>query len=255
VESPDGVPLRGLEHKDFEVTIGGQHAEFFLRSVSIDPAPTNCVFLIDVSGSVAPVLPEVKAAVVNLAADLSRDKTNMKLITFGAEVNADQAWTIDPAIISQQVERLQAIGGTALYRGLNRAIDELVPRPSRERRAVILFTDGKNEDQDGRIGLDHVVDRLTANDISVYSVGLKTRDLDPLVLKRLAGKRGEFLEAANAAELPTRFTATSRALYRNRYRLVIPVNVERVEINDIKKLISFRFSGPLIVEVELPISK
>ncbi|MFM7070476.1 MAG: hypothetical protein ACKO38_01605, partial [Planctomycetota bacterium] len=59
VEDSDGAPLRGLAHKDFKVTIGGQDAEFFLRPVSVDAATTNCVMLIDVSGSVAPVLPEV----------------------------------------------------------------------------------------------------------------------------------------------------------------------------------------------------
>lgn len=219
-EAENGEPLTTLQPKDFTVTLDGRAAPFLVQPVTVDAVPGRFVILVDLSGSAAPVVPIIKTGVTGLARNLAEAKAQMRLITFNAEVDAKQSWTTDPAKISTAAQAFKAEGGTALYLALLTAAEELGRQPAAGERHIFLFTDGK--DSTAGASLDDVLLQFRAKGITVSAIALRTNDLDPKVLERLASETGgQYLEAVNSKELGARFAEAARSIHRHRYRLVL----------------------------------
>lgn len=223
VDGPTGAPIKGLQAKDFSVSVDDSSVPFLMQPVVIDPEPVHVAIVIDTSGSVRPVMAEVKSAVSELARRLSHEKALMKLIPFAATVRADLPWTTDATAVSQTVQTLEAAGGTALYRAIQTACTELSGTPAKARRALVVFTDGKNEESVGGVSLTDVIRELRANHVTAYAIGLKTENLEAAVLQQVASPGG-YLEATDVAELGARFAEASRSIAMERYRLVLDLS-------------------------------
>lgn len=176
VNGPRGAPVTGLKAKDFRVSVDGKEVPFFVRSVIIDPEPVCVAILVDTSGSVEPVIGELKSAIAELVRQLAHEKIQMKLIPFGANVNADCPWTSDATTLLQAAQAFEAKGETALYRALQTGCAELARKPVEAKRTLVVFTDGRNEDSVGGVSLDDVVQRLREEKIIVYAIGLRTNE-------------------------------------------------------------------------------
>jgi VWFA-related protein len=180
----------------------------------------------DVSGSMAPAMPRLKAAVKEfLAAVPNRDQVS--LLGFNDSIFALTRRATDPEDRVRAVDRLAPWGATALYDVILRSIDMLGRETGR--RALVVFTDG--EDQGSHATLEDVERRLQASDVTLYMIGQgRGVDLDRLktVMTRLANPTGgRALFTDNIDELNDRFADLIEEL-SNQYLLGYqPTNAKR----------------------------
>jgi VWFA-related protein len=132
----DGArPVLGLNADDFELDDNGVRQT--IEMVDIESLPLDLTLVVDTSGSVEPILEEIRAYVRD-AADLLRLDDRIRLITFSGEVR--DVFGLQPAMAGVPVEAVIADGATALY---DAAIAALMRTRAADRRQfVMVITDG-----------------------------------------------------------------------------------------------------------------
>jgi hypothetical protein len=157
-----------------------------------------------------------------------RPHDHVALIAFSDTVTVAQPLSMDKAATAAQVQTLAPLQGTALFDATMRALDML--RPVRGRKAVIVLTDGM--DNQSRARSDDVVQRARQDTASIYTIGLGTRSSTPSdagdagvdegVLNRLAGATtGQYHYAPDPSTLSRLYQHLAERLsteYRLRYR-------------------------------------
>jgi VWFA-related protein len=165
VTNARGEFVSGLPQSAFHVLEDGkpQTITFFAS----EDVPLELVVAVDVSGSMAPVIPKLKEAVKAFLGAVPADH-RLSLYGFNDTVFALTRKPTDPPEERvKAVDRLAPWGATALYDVIVRSIDTLGTRTGR--KAIIVFTDG--EDQGSHVTLDQVEQRLQASDVTLYLIG------------------------------------------------------------------------------------
>jgi len=164
VTDHNGHFVSGLPRSAFHVAEDGKSQK--ITHFGSEDVPLELVVAVDVSGSMTPAMPRLKAAVKEfLGAVPSRDQVT--LIGFNDSIFALTRRTLDPAERMKAVDRLAPWGATALYDVILRAIDMLGKQPGR--RAIVIFSDG--EDQGSHASIADVERRLQASDVTLYMIG------------------------------------------------------------------------------------
>jgi Ca-activated chloride channel family protein len=164
VTDHNGHFVSGLPRGAFHVAEDGKPQR--ITHFGSEDVPLELVVAVDVSGSMTPAMPRLKAAVKEfLGAVPSRDQVT--LIGFNDSIFALTRRTLDPAERMKAVDRLAPWGATALYDVILRAIDMLGKQPGR--RAIVVFSDG--EDQGSHASIADVERRLQASDVTLYMIG------------------------------------------------------------------------------------
>src|SRR5262249_25788650 len=154
------------------------------------------VVALDISGSMGPAMPKLKAAVKEfLAAVPSPNATN--LLAFNDKVMPLATPATSVAARNSSIDALQAYGATSLYDVLIRGIDLMSQKTGR--KALVVFTDG--EDQGSQASLEQVEQRLQASDVTLYMIG-----------------QGRAIELENLKKIMTRLTRPTggRSLFTNK---------------------------------------
>jgi len=142
VTTSKGRPVRGLEAEDFLLfeDDSARSIEFFATEEEL---PISLAFVLDVSGSMEfrGRLDDSKEIIRNFVGNL-RPEDRMGLICFADE---QVAWvtefTNDSERFLRRLEVQEGLGPTALYDALA-ASPHLVDAKTRERKAIVLLTDG-----------------------------------------------------------------------------------------------------------------
>jgi VWFA-related protein len=110
------------------------------------------------------------------------------VLTFASTVVGFTPFSTDRSAARQALEDARVSGETALYDAAAVAIRGL--RESSGRRAVVLFTDG--EDNQSRMSIDQVIDLARTNETSVFAVAQGVAEVKALLrgLDRLAEETG-----------------------------------------------------------------
>jgi len=96
-------------------------------------------------------------------------------------------------------------GGTALYIGLQNAIDELLDSSSESRgRFIIALTDGEDSGSPGD-AYDVIIDTCVENEIPIYTIGLGTSLNQDLLTKLALYTGGDYFHITSADDLPSVF--------------------------------------------------
>jgi VWFA-related protein len=138
-----GENITGLKPADFELYEDGQKQE--ISHFSHDKLSLSIVLLMDISGSVSPVLKEIQAGAL-LALERLKEADEIALIAFSSETQLVQDFTHDRRLIIDKIgsiEKSPAIGqGTSLFDGLRTAALHMnkAGNPS-SRRVIITITD------------------------------------------------------------------------------------------------------------------
>ena len=166
VTVPDGHGkfVRGLPQSSFHVAEDGR-AQTITHFASED-VPLELVVAIDISGSMGPSMPKVKAAVKEFLSTVP-PQNQVTLLAFNDNVLTAARKATDPADRIKAVDRLAAWGSTALYDVILRGIDMLGRQTGR--KALIVFTDG--EDQGSHARITDVERRLQSSDLTLYMIG------------------------------------------------------------------------------------
>ena len=182
--------------------------------------PVSMVLTLDSSGSMRRAAETVKATATEFVLAV-RPEDNLALITFADApkfehvLSTNRNWSIDA------IRKYTALGGTALYDALYNSLQHL--KDVKGRRAVVLLSDGRDEDNPGKgPGSKHVLSDVLALQqkvgATVYAIGLGT-NLDYETLEKLADQSGgQTYYAEDASALSDQFRKIVEDL-RRRYVL------------------------------------
>ncbi len=218
-----GVPITGLTPEDIAVREDGspQPRPILDLTTAVNPdQPMRVVLVLDISGSMKGVpLEHAKTAAKRFIARLG-PHDQVALIAFSGQVNLEEpfpqldparehGFTADQDALYRVIDGLEAGGATPLYDAVYKAVRLAAQQPPGN-RAVLLMTDGRDEDGQGGPG-SKVADEGTpireANraNVPVFTVGLGSA-IDAAYLKRLAAETGgTYQETPDAAALERLF--------------------------------------------------
>jgi Ca-activated chloride channel family protein len=139
--------------------------------VDVENVPLDVVVAIDISGSMIPSMPKLKAIVrrfVDTLAALARTKThvNITVLAFNDRPFVISKPEDSQASRSASIDALKAYGGTSLYDAILSSIDLLGRDISR--KAIIVFTDG--DDRSSLSSIEPVEKRIHDSNASVYMI-------------------------------------------------------------------------------------
>ncbi|MGE0132476.1 MAG: VWA domain-containing protein [Blastocatellales bacterium] len=138
-----GDIINGLKAADFELYEDGVKQE--ITHFSQDRLSLSVILLMDLSGSVSPVLKEIQSGAL-LALDRLKEKDEVAVVAFSSETQLVQDFTPDRKLIVEKIghiEKTPVIGqGTSLFEGLKFAAIHMnkASNPT-SRRVIIAITD------------------------------------------------------------------------------------------------------------------
>ena len=186
VTDGSGRFVRNLKKDAFRILENGVPQT--VSSFMAENIPLELVVAVDVSGSMADAMPEVKASVKKFLSAL-RPQDKVTLLAFNDNIFTLARPTVDLPARLKAVDRLAPWGGTAFYEVILRALE--AQGHGTGRRAVVIFTDG--EDRNSHVAIAEAERQLEGSDSVVYIVGLGQGAKVPAlktIIERLAKKSG-----------------------------------------------------------------
>jgi VWFA-related protein len=138
-----GEIVNGMKAADFEVYEDGVRQD--ITHFSQDKLPLSVILLMDLSGSVSPVLKEIQSGAL-LALERLKEKDEVAVMAFSSDTELVQDFTPDRKLIVEKIghiEKTSVIGhGTSLFEGLRDAALHMnrAGNPT-SRRVIIAITD------------------------------------------------------------------------------------------------------------------
>jgi Ca-activated chloride channel family protein len=189
VVDPSNKPVMDLKQDEFNVSEDKvpQKIEFFSR----DQVPVSLVFAIDTSGSMRPKLDTVVKASTNLVKASRRDD-EMAVIEFKDQPELLEEFTTDTNDVIDTLNGLVASRQTAMLDALYLAADYANKEGKNRRKAVLVVTDGLDNDSFYKFG--EVVNHLREIDVQVYLIGfINDLDKDSGLFKKSPKEKAEGL--------------------------------------------------------------
>lgn len=189
VVDPANKPAMDLKQDEFTVMEDKvpQKIEFFGR----EQVPVSLVFAIDTSGSMRPKLDTVVKASTNLVKE-SRKGDEIGVIEFKDQPELLEEFTSDINDIIDTLNGLVASRQTAMLDALYLAADYANKEGKNRRKAVLVVTDGLDNDSYYKFG--EVVNHLREIDVQVYLIGfINDLDKDSGLFKKSPKEKAESL--------------------------------------------------------------
>lgn len=224
VEKPDAMNLKVYfsvydPKTDLPILdIGAKGAEIampqsnYLAGVELKKpdVPIYVVMVLDASGSMSGAAENLRES-AKLALNNTPDNSFFSVVQFNEEIKLIQDFTQNIPAISFAIDQYKTDNkGTCLYDATWSAVESLSKAPA-GRRAVILFTDGRDETADGNTCSKHSYQELVAftqaAQIPVSTIGLSYKEsgLNEVELKGLAASTGGYSAIAKQDDLSMGF--------------------------------------------------
>jgi Ca-activated chloride channel family protein len=183
VTDRNGRFVAGLDKEDFAVFEDGEPQE--LAHFSNERVPVSLGLVLDASGSMTPEkMSSARSAIDRLIYDLLGRDDELFFMEFANRPHLAQEWTLDRGAISRAVERVRAIGGTAMYD----AVAEAVPTASiglHPKKALLVISDGN--DTNSRTPPGELRRIIRESEVLVYALGVdgspSVQRADPPVIR------------------------------------------------------------------------
>jgi VWFA-related protein len=207
-----GNPIGGLSVEDFSVTQNGAAAEVKSATLANESdIGAGVVLVIDVSGS-------MQGAAMEAAKVAARDFVNglspadrVAIVTFASTVQLVHTFDADRAQAINVINGLTPAGDTALYEAAARAI-EFSGQSGLSRNAIILLSDGANDDPDGGPAPELVHSAAEQAGVPFFTVALGA-GADPAFTQRLADvSGGKAYTASDPTQLPGLYSAVAQRI-------------------------------------------
>ncbi len=161
-----GSPIDNLRKEDFRIFEDG--VEQTIQNFSRDELPLAVALVVDRSGSVAPIMSELRRAAYKALSQLKRgDK--VALFAFAGEVQRLEDLTTDRQRIADRIASIRAGGGTNIIDALFDAVYYLSAVAPDRRRAVILVSDNAATTKP-RTSQNQLIRLATESETVVYSI-------------------------------------------------------------------------------------
>ena len=215
----EGRFIPALGRADFEVFANDQRLHLVAVGTAnhSDQAHTIAM-LLDTSGSTKGEPSEMmKAGAINFAAMIA-NPSRLRVYQFSDTVTTMSPLSIDATLHTAAIKKLDADGGTALYRALRVASEDLFSESGV--LSIVLFTDGSDSFNDEDI--EKTLVACHEHGISIHVLMLATAEVNESILSRIADEtNGMFLSASDPARLSQEFAAVTAAFQRPVYRVAI----------------------------------
>lgn len=206
------VTVAGGESADFTVTENGDEiADISVHSFEESGTTVEVVLAIDTSGSMqgAPHMAALDAARRFIAS--VPPNIEVGLVTFADEARVVVRPTTDRARMKRAVDRLTALGETALYDAVSTSVGAF---GNANHRNIVLLSDGGDTVSSNSI--EGALSAAKKSDVAIYTVGLRSGEFDASALKMLASKTGGKYSASDVSDLRAMFTGLAGTI-ENQY--------------------------------------
>jgi VWFA-related protein len=210
VQDSKGRFVNGLVEKNFTIFENNKKKPltYFMHDFG---SPLSLTVLLDVSGSMAldNKLADCKAALRHLATKLLRPRDEIALLIFAdGQVEVAARHATDKSEFLRVLDKTEAYGQTALNDAVG-VSPEFATRAQNEKRALLLLTDGI--DNDSAATPEEALEVARRVDVPIYTIGYKI-PMSEQMLK--AHKRSSTLTAAGIVATLDKFsTATGGKAY------------------------------------------
>lgn len=207
----EGQYVVDLHQDDFRIFEEGEEQR--IAHFSNVDRPFSVALLIDISGSTATFLDQIKGSAKAFVEQL-RPSDTVRPVYFHGEIKSlTKLGTTDRGLLNAAIDRMEPGGvmmGTRLYDAVAFALGVLKPEPGR--KAVILFTDGENTW--GKATIKSTLREAEESDVIIYT--LQYGDLPPdKYLQQLADKTGgRYFKAGNINAIKQSFAGVAEELRR-----------------------------------------
>lgn len=231
VETPDHMILK-VYFNIFDPSTGAAVTDATLSNSQITLLNTNLVaigelkepdvpiyvaLVLDTSGSMAGSEEILKNA-AKLAVSNTPNNSFFSIVQFNEEIKLLQDFTENIAALSFAIDQMQVSQrGTCLYDAAFTAVEAMEKAPA-GRRAVILFTDGKDETREGKVCSKHtyqeLVDKAMKDQVPIHTIGLSAKEanINTLELQSMAASTGAFSAIGKQSDLEKAFAEIMNAL-------------------------------------------
>lgn len=172
--------------------------------------PIYITMVMDASGSMAGAQQLLKDA-AKLALTNVPNNSFFSVVQFDEQITLLQDFTENLSALNFAIDQMQTSGrGTCLYDAAYTAVEAMEKAPV-GRRAVILFTDGKDETRDGKVCSQHtyreLVDKAMTANVPIHTIGLSVSagNINAVELENMAASTGGFSAIGNESELKRSF--------------------------------------------------
>jgi VWFA-related protein len=162
--------------------------------------PVTTVLVLDRSGSMNEPAGDgregSKIAALRRAAsrfvDLMRPTARTTLLPFSDRIARPGPFTNNKLALKRRIQQLEADGGTLLFDATYTAIETLEAERPEGKRAVVVLTDGKEEEPVFSVHrVEEVIDRARETNTPLHMLGFGRRgDIDEPVMRRMARETG-----------------------------------------------------------------
>ncbi|HET9199799.1 MAG TPA: VWA domain-containing protein [Dehalococcoidia bacterium] len=228
-----GHPVTGLAAENFSISQNGAPATIESVEAAVDTdVGAGVVVVIDISGSMAGApIEAAKAAAISFVGSLSSADL-VAVVAFSDSVQLVQPFTADKAAATAVIQGLSVFGDTALFGAANQSVDFAL-QSGLTRQAVVLLSDGANDDPNGGPPPDLVLAHVAEVGIPVFAVALGA-GADATFTQQLADASGGAAYRANTpSELSGLYQEMAQRLnseYIIRYRAPHGVGEQTISV-------------------------
>lgn len=192
VTDEQGALIKTLKEGDFGATENGTPVQGLQFASSSSNLPLAIMFVVDVSGSMAPSIEQEKDAIRAFVAQL-KPEDRVGLVTFSDAAVTQVSLTTDRNEINHAVDMLVPEYQTALWDGVYTGLQELLTDDKPARRAMIVLSDGvDNRSVEGTDTVMQKYDEQAKQEnrgFSIFTLGLGD-EIDRQGLTTLADQTG-----------------------------------------------------------------
>jgi VWFA-related protein len=211
-----GTPMLTIEADTAEITL--LNTAYTTRATLKKPdIPIYVTLVLDSSGSMAGAASSLQEAAKLTLNNMPAD-ARFSIVQFDEEIRLLQDFTENISSLSYAIDQYSVSRlGTCLYDAAYTAVEALSKAPV-GRRAVILFTDGKDETREGSQCSKHtyreLVDLANQNQVPVHTIGLSSPSggMNEVELRSMAASTGGFSAIGGQDDLPASFDKIMQAL-------------------------------------------
>ena len=252
-------PVKNLTENDFEIFENGDDKDitnffFVLPGISV-------ALVLDYSGSIIDkqeIINDMESAAVEFV-DQLRIVDEAEIIKFATEIKVMQEFTSDRALLESAIKKEPGadIGRwTALYDAVSIAVEETEKFGTKDRKAVILLTDGRDVgDDEGNPGSDKdvndVIQEAKDYGIPIFTIGLGDNVRKPPLIRMADETGGLFFESPTSDNLETIYQQLADLLFENQYIVEYDSGLARDETGNLKIKVSYPpFPEPTTISSE-----
>src|SRR5262249_1101790 len=171
VVDKEGRPLDGLKQENFQIF--EDKVAQTIRTFRHEDIPMSLGLVIDNSGSMRNKRERVNSSALAFVRE-SNPEDETLIINFDDSAYLEQEFTSSIGDLIDALENIDARGETALYDALYLAADKVTKEGKKDKKALLLITDG--EDNASKYGINKVIEALRQAKVPLYAIGLLEED-------------------------------------------------------------------------------